>query len=309
MNIIDIPDSNCLRFVRVDNYLLTPPNFHNRLLPDEKWQTVCEIHFITQKFNAGDGNANTADQILIQFTTNIPDFICKLFDINNADQSANLSLIPYYVYQDGSGLVTYNIVYDPSTLALGLYYFTLESLSSGYKYKTEMIEFGLFSDLTYVDWSISDRDGINYGDPTDDSIHFGFRIEVYKQYAPTSEIEMYEGYNFQPTLNFDAEKSGMEFKIVPQPRFICEKLKLAFAHELVLINDIQHSKLNDPKITPIDKTNLCDFAISLNETKYEDHSLIQEVSGIIVEDGTLLDNYDDSELLDNYDDSVLIGII
>jgi hypothetical protein len=296
-----IPRSNVLRWVRTDNYLSEPQNFDNRLLADEKWQTIETIHYKTQKFNAGSGTANTADPILIQFTTNISDFVCKMYDDSDNQVTITLTNVPYHPYLDGSGLVTYNILCDPSSIAIGLYRFKLTSASTGIEYTTEWIEIGLFSDLAYIQWQYSDRDGINYGEPQDISIIFGFRVEVYTPYNPNSESESYQGFNFQPELNFNAEKLAIDFKTIPQPRFISEKLKLACGHEAFYINGTQYSKNSDPKVTKIDLTNLYDFEVSLNMTEYEDYTLIQELSGVVILEGQLIDN-EGSVLYDNFDE-------
>ena len=304
--IFTIPKSNVLRFVQTDGlrdsagnaitYLQAPQTFDNRLMSDERWQTVENIHAYTQKFNVGD-------PINIQFTTNwgSSGLACKLYDINDNEITIALTLIPFYTYQDGSSLVVWNIKCDTSDLVFGLYYFKITG-NPLIEFTSEMIEIGDFADLNLVQWKFSDRDGIMY----DDNLLFGFRVESHINYTPTSESSIYEGFNFQPEILFAVAKRQMNFKTIPVVRYIAEKLELAFKHDLCYVNGVQQSALASATSTQIDLTNLYDFNIALIETKYEDYSNLQEISGVILVTNYLLD-YDGKFFVD-YNGNKFIGV-
>jgi hypothetical protein len=275
-----------------------PQTFDNRLLKDERWQISEEIHEYYQKFNNGD-------PILIQFTTNldISNVTAQLFDDLDNQIGADLTIVLAYAYTDGSGLNTYEIFVDTIGLSLGKYYFKINASNPALEFTSEGIEIGLFQNLPYVQWRLSDRDGIVYKDST----IFGFRIDMHVQYSAISENSIYEGFNFQPELLYGVAKRQLECKIVPAPRYITEKIELAFKHEQAFINRgvndptaYQYSANGSAKITQIDKSNLYDCEIVLIETLYEDYSLIQELKGKIVNTMAYTD-FDDVPYTDVFD--------
>jgi hypothetical protein len=312
MSVFIIPRSQTLRFVQVTpgtnfltaNYINTQ-NFDNRLLLDEKWQTPETKNEYLQKFNL-------ADPLLFQFTT---DYDISKIDITVCNNKGTVLGHNYfdtsiiYTYSDGSGNVVYNMSLSRYKVLNGFYFVKIQSndlTKPPISYISESFEYSnKYANLPYIKWQGSDRDGIFWDDAN--TTIFGIRAELRLRYVPNLEASVYEGFKFQPETLFSVSKRGVQLNGDPMPRFIVEKLKLAFDHFNVWINNVPvNSNGATPKITAIDNSNYYDFDHLVLETEYEDYSVLQEISGtvIAVDDG-LIDN-DNIELIDN-DGFILIG--
>jgi hypothetical protein len=301
-----IPRANALRFVDTTNYpvtdILHDQTFDNRLLMDEKWSVIEDKREYLQKFIAGD-------PIVFQLTTNHnPDYLTiSLLDQDGIeDDSVDFIQRVLYTYQDGSG----NKVYNYSLLnyaGLGFRYIQITSNDPGFdsiQFTSEVFEFGDYDYLPYIQWQGSDRDGI-YWDNSGRTI-LGFRAEIKREYAPSGESSVYEGFNFQPELLFGVSKRGLMLKSDPLPRFIMEKLKIAFDHYKIWVNGtLFNSNGVVPKITQIEYSNLYTLEHTLIEVEYEDYTELQEISGIVAETGYYLD--DDGSIFDDDDGSKFTG--
>lgn len=296
--IFEIPKSNVLRFVDTTNYLSDKQTFDNRLIYDEKWGQDDEIKIYYQKFYTGD-------KILTQFTTNWPsaNISFKMYDRDNNEVATDLTLQIAYTYLDDSGNVTYNVICDTTSIALGVYYFQITTSTPTKEFTSEPIEIGLFADYPLVEWRLSDNDGIYYTDST----IFGFRVEAQLIEKEASENDVYEGFNFQPEIERSISQRLIELQLAPIPRYIKEKLKLACDHFEVFINGMQCVKKNEAKTDPIPGSNFWDFSISLQQIDYEDYTIIQELTGITLNYGQLIDGNDMSVLYDGYDLTILTG--
>lgn len=311
MGVFKIPRSQTLRFVQVNfdgtNYsYIGLQNFDNRLLMDESWQTPEYKNEYLRKFSKGD-------PILIQFTTNYN--IDKIsVQLCNYDGSINLNGLfnrtTIYSYSDGSGNVAYNYLLDQSNVDFyGFFFVKITSEDNTQPqtiFRSESFEINSkYSDLPYVSWQNSDRDGI-YWDSSGLTI-FGFRAELRIKYSPQLEASIFEGFNFQPETLFSVSKRCWDIKGDPMPRYNCEALKLAFDHYDVFVNNIPvNSNGSSAKINPVDYTNLYNFEITVIETEYEDYSVLQEISGQVISiSDVLIDN--DNIVLADTDGSILIG--
>ena len=308
-----IPRAQTLRFVRTDNYpvvsLQYGQTFDNRLLMDEKWQAPETINEYTQKFAP-------SDSILIQFTTNYNiDYITiNLYNYNKVliGTLNGAALEKLYIYTDSSGNVTYNFYLSQiyySAIMSGFYYMQIISTDPDnppFTYTSEAFEFdSVYANLPYIQWQGSDRDGI-YWDVAGETI-FGFRAELHQKYTPSSENSIYEGFNFEPETLFAVPKRLLELDSDPIPRYVAEKLELAFKHYTIYINGVPYNANGQSaKITQIDRTNDYDFSISLMEMDYEDYSILQPTSGLVTTPSAYVD-YDGAAFID-YDTSVFEGL-
>jgi hypothetical protein len=282
----------------------TNQNFDNRLLLDEHWQTPEEIVEYLQKFVAGD-------PILIQLTTNYdPDYIT--ISLLNQDKSIDASAVfnrtVAYTYSDGSGLVVYNFLLDQSFVSYsGLKFVHIAATDPNQptlNFLSESFEFGDYSWLPYFSWQGSDRDGIFWDDAG--VTKFGFRAEVHRKYTAQSENSIYQGFNFQPETLFAVARRVMELTSDPLPRYVCEKLELAFKHYTTWVNGVSFSANGaSAKIALIDYSNHYNFNLSVIEVEYEDYTALQEVSGQIIQNNYFLDY--DNAIFDDFDDAYFVG--
>jgi hypothetical protein len=299
-----IPRANTLRFVDITNYPqgLDGMTFDNKLLMDEKWSDIETTQEYLQKFVS-------TDQIMIQFTTNHdPDFLLihLCYQDGRTNDNVQISQRVLYTYQDNSGNKVYNYTLIIPEETQGFQFIKIISNDPKFNqqiFYSEAFEFGDYGYLPYIQWKGSDRDGIFW----DQNTIFGFRAELKREYSPSGESSVYEGFNFQPQILFDVSKRGIVLKSNPLPRYIVEKLKIAFDHNSIFVNGIEfNSNGTQPKVTAIEYSNLYTFEHTLLEVAYEDYSVLQEISGVIVGENNYFKDYDNT-IFEDYDNSKFIG--
>ena len=307
MGIFVIPRSQTLRFVQVFGIptgntftYASQHTFDRHFLMDENWQTPEYKKQITQKFIP-------KDPILIQLTTNY-DITKVKIQLCNYDGSVNVNSnftqIQLYTYLDLSGNIVWNYLLNQTLVQFnGLYFIKIYYTGTDQPntvFISEMFEINpKYSFLPYISWQNSDRDGI-FWDSAGTTI-FGFRAEIRRKYVPNLEASVYEGFNFEPITLYSVSKRGIQLNADPLPRFIVEKLKLAFEHFDVWLNGVYiNSNGQTPKITPIDFTNEYDFDHQVIEVDYENYAQLQEMTGEI--DTSVFVWVDwDNEILVDYD--------
>ena len=303
------PTTNVLRFVQtgglIDDdgnsfaYKYDMQTFDNRLLKDEIWGNGQKIYEYAQKFAVGK-------PILIQFTTNwaLSNLTCKLYDATDTQVGSDYEITLAYAYEDGTGKSTFEILIDTTHLALQKYYFKITGSNTTIEFTSEVIEVGLFAGYPYLQWQNSDRDGIIYNE--NGQTIFGFNIEAFLTPIPKSEKTTYAGFSFQDEMLLSVSKRGLLLKTDPIPRYLTEILEIAFDHDIVKLNGVQYVAPEVASITQIEDSNLYDFEIEINDVKFEDYTLLQEIAGVVLTNQQLQD-FDDTDLQD-YDNTDLEGL-
>lgn len=303
------PRANVLRFVQTGGLVDVDGNnfayksdmqtFDNRLLKDEIWGNGIETIQYTQKFAV-------SKPILIQFTTNwaLSNLICGLFDETDTQVGNNYTITLAYAYADGTGKNTFEVLIDTTHLALKKYYFKITGSKPVIEFTSEVIEVGLFSNYPYLQWQNSDRDGIIYNE--NGQTIFGVNIEAFLTPIPKSEKTTYAGFSFQDEMLLSVSKRGLLFKTDPISRYLTEILEIAFDHDIVKLNGVQYVAPGVASITQIEDSNLYDFEIEINDVKFEDYTLLQEIAGVVLNNQQLQD-FDDTDLQD-YDNTDLEGL-
>lgn len=276
--IVTLPRAQTLRFVDVSNYLSEPYNHDNRLLQDEgRIGDEPVIYF--QKFN-------TSDPILIYLVTDYINILCEIYDCSNvlaqtitlSDVGANLE-----------GATAYYGIVNTSTIG-GIFYAKIVLSGTGlptFTFKSEYFEVDDFSEYPLLKWKQNDYSGIYYDNPI---IEFGFRIEAdITGYTGKLDTESFEAFNSIIVNVRSKIKRIINFKTDEIPRYIYEKLVLAFGHEKLYINGIEYVPIDSPSDEPIQDTQFYNFIAALAQAEYEDYSDLQETSGGIapVGDGLL----------------------
>lgn len=309
--IFTFPKSQPLRFIRHDagildqwgvagGYMSDFQTIDNRLILDEKWNIDDEIIIDYTNFAP-------KDPILIQFTTvwNASNITAKLYSSSNVQIGSNLTITNIYPYTDGSGLNTYKIFIDTTSMALGVYYIIIAAINPVIEFVCDPFEIGLFSAYPYISCSVSETDGIFY--ELDGSTVFGMRVKERSKDSSSSEDSIYNGFDFQPELENAVEKGCETWTFDPVNRGIAEKLRLFSGHVIFKKNGVQYQRLSAPSIENIEGTNMYTVEMSVQEKTYEDYSFLRPLSGLVINPAALLD-YDDSVFCD-YDDTVFEGII
>jgi hypothetical protein len=303
MNVFVIPRSQTLRFVQIAQsssgniYYVNPQTMDSRLLMDEQWQTP---EFKKQYLQKVD----IQDNLLIQLTTNY-DITKVTVNIYNIDGTVDPNLIVSYAliysYTDGSGNCTYNFtIAQTYGVSTGFKYVRIISNDNTRPqtiFQSESFIIGNYSNLAYIQWQNSDRDGILW-DNAGLTI-FGIRAELRLTYSPSYEASIYEGFNFQPETLYSVSKRGIQIDSDTLPRFICEKLTLAFEHFDVWVNAVKvNSNGTSPKVEHTEYTNEYILSILVLETAYEDYSVLQEIAGNVISVNNDLIDRDNNVLTD-----------
>jgi len=285
-NFFVIPKSNTLRFVRTDanilpsGYLSDKPTRDNRLFQDQVYQPGATLHPYWQKFNTGD-------PILTQFTSDYPNISVKLYnELGNSFDYTNL-INTIFTYQDGSNAKIYDILIDTTNLG-GNYYIKISAAGLGrpsLEFTSEWIQIDDFSDLAYIIWSQSVRDGIMYTN----NEQFGFRVDALLADI-TSEVDknVFMGFDFELINEKSIPKKIMNFATDPIPWYIAEKLTLAFDHEQVTINDEYYQAPDKPTSTFKTWTNLYEFNCKLQQVFYENYKELIPLPGTPVISGDFI---------------------
>jgi hypothetical protein len=257
-----IPLSNTLRMVRTDNQSGTLQNFDNRLLHQEDYIDYNDRPY-AQKISS-------SDDILIQYATNYSPVTAKIYDLEDnevIDVTNDITLI-----LESTTFNVYNLLFNIA--AQGYYYLKIDFDSSTEVYESEIFQIDGFTEenMLKIEYNTSETDGIIY----DNNETFVIRVEGrLAEYEPGQNKEMYTSFNetlvnlkSYPTREFTMEWNGI-------PRYMVEKLNLAFSHELVKINDVEYQSKDAPDSELLKDgviiTNLYMGKVRLQQVDYENY--------------------------------------
>lgn len=254
---IEIPRSNTLRMVLQSGL----QNFDNTLYANESYINDRNLGIYYQKIML-------TDTIIIQFMTDI-----ALANISAYVRNENGSL-----YQTKTGDIrtvltgnTFNVYELSYTPNAGTYYLELDF--DGTTYVSEPYRAANWTNLIKIAYTVSENDGIIYDTNQEFTINIEGRLT---EYIPGQERTAYISFNNQlrnlkawPIRNVLLEFGSM-------PRYMIEKILLAFCHETVKVNDIAYQTEEDIDAELIRDTiivtNRYKGGIQLRQVVYEDYS-------------------------------------
>lgn len=83
-------------------------------------------------------------------------------------------------------------------------------------------------------------------------------------YKPEGEIEVYSNQGFLTKIREVVQRVQV-LETEPIPRWLCEKVNIALAHDWVLVNGVEFVKKSQPVIARFSKTNLMTLTVDLNQ--------------------------------------------
>lgn len=263
-----VPRAQSLRFVNITNYMQGMYTHDSLLLQDENRISDEPFPYL-QKFH-------TTDNIIVQIATDYTNVTLKVYDTTNAvQQTVTLST----VYTTTEGIKYLQGTISTSSLG-GIYYAKIEATGVGldsFIFQSEYFDVDDYDDYTLIKWRESDYAGLYYGDA---NTYFGFRIEAdITPYYGETETESFEAFNSSVKNIKTVTKRKVEFRTDEIPRYIYEKLILAFGHNEVLVNGVEYVAVDSPSVDPVKDTQFYMFSRQLTQADYEVYDTFQTATG------------------------------
>ena len=263
MSFVQIPKSCTLRLVRTDNQDSNLANLDNRLLWQEDYIGYNDIPYAQKILSS--------DTILIQFATDydLSLISAELYDINDnliSDKTADITNV-----LESTSFDIYNLSIQ---IAIeGYYYLKLTFDSEIYESEIFVID-GFDNDrLVKIEYSGSENDGVLY----DNDETFVIRLEGrLLEYIAGQNKETYTSFN-ETMVNLNSyPKRMVNLEYGAIPRFMAEKLNIAFAHTTLKINDIEFQADDEPDSEIVSDgeyvTNMYKGKIRVQQVDYENYT-------------------------------------
>jgi hypothetical protein len=265
--ILTIPRAQTLRFVNITSYPPTFYNHDNTLLQDEgRFYDEPIVYF--QKFNTGD-------EIKVQIITDYENITLKVYDCGD-------TLVDTITLNDLNAPITGAKVLEGTintSMYGNIYYAKIEASGVGvpaFTFQSEYFEVSNFATYPIIQWKNSDYSGLYFATGT----QFGFRIEAdITPYKGESDTESFEAYNSVVVNVKTTTKRMVTFSTDEIPRYIYEKLVLAFAHKNVYINGIEYVAVDSPNAEQVPNTQVYFFDRVISQSNYEVYDTLESATG------------------------------
>jgi hypothetical protein len=219
--LIQIPRANTLRFVNESGV----QTFDNTLLADESFPLYANVGAdYLQK-------VKSTDTILTQFSTDatVISAIVRYSDGSlYSDQTANINAV-----LTSTTFSVYNL--EMSLGAAGIFYLELDF--DGTIYRSELFRIDGFGKTIQVTYSGAENDGIVYNNNEQFVINIEGRIA---EYQPGMEKTTYTSFNQSAVLLKGWPIRFAILEIGGVPRYMLEKLNIALAHDIVLVDGVRY---------------------------------------------------------------------
>ena len=177
---------------------------------------------------------------------------------------------PTMSYITNHNSITITPYYSETISSITYYYYKLNQQESGYlkitngteTWYSEQIEIVKTTPAIKIEWyNFDDAFGFHY---RDDMVNFIRLNGAIKSYAPEGKATIFDNQNEEVKLK---EVLYRQRKLIlePVPDSIAEKLTIAAAHDLFLVNDVEYVTSNFPSIKELGFANLYEVEFTLKE--------------------------------------------
>lgn len=237
--------ANSVRFIIEDGL---DPSFDNTLFNDEVFKNNPQRSYC-QKFLAGD-------YVAIQIQTDLTE-VATLTRYNESSSSV-ISPTTTTTYSDFK-IIDYQI----NLVADDIFYLVADSDSDD-SWKSEPLKVVDRDDMLKIEWYNYDPKMIYEFDYSDDQVNKIYIESLLMDYNPAGEVSIYDNENEKVKIKQSVFRN-LDIKTNPIPRYLAEKLQIAMAHDVFVVNDRQYTVEDLEEVESLSDSNIVQVSATLTQ--------------------------------------------